>query len=87
MSPPQTGSITIVAQGERAARLLSCLREDLRESHVDIAHPDGNLVIVTDHSGSASSLSDFLEERLERCSQVLGIADWTRHLRVDRQSP
>ena len=84
----QVATITLVAPSDHdeAHRLLHCLRENLKELRVEIAEPDGNHVLVTDHSGSVSSLPDFLEERLERCSQALGIADWTRHLHVDREA-
>jgi hypothetical protein len=39
--PPQSGSITIMANDEPAAELLSCLRENLRELRVEISEPDG----------------------------------------------
>jgi hypothetical protein len=48
--PPQAGSITILADDEPAAELLSCLRENLRQLRVEIAEPDGHHVWVTDHS-------------------------------------
>jgi len=70
--PPQAGSITIVADDEPAAELLSCLREKLRKLRVEIAEPDGHHVWVTDHSGSVASLPDLVEERLDRCGQALG---------------
>jgi hypothetical protein len=80
----QAGSITIVADDEPATQLLSCLRENLRELRVGIAEPDGNHVLVTDHSGSAASLLNLLEERLDQCGRTLGIPDWTQHLLLDR---
>jgi hypothetical protein len=80
---PQSGSITIMADDEPAAELLSCLREDLRELRVEVAEPDGHHVWVTDHSGSVASLADLLEERLDRCGQALGVSDW-RDLRLRR---
>jgi hypothetical protein len=52
----QVGSITVIADDEAAAELLSCLRENLRELRVEIAEPDGHYVWVTDHSGSVASL-------------------------------
>ena len=85
--PPQSGSITIVADDEPAAELLSCLRENLRELRVEIAEPDGRHVWVTDHSGSVASLPDLLEERLDRCGQDLGISNRREHLLVDPQQP
>jgi hypothetical protein len=83
--PPQTGSITIRADDEPAAELLSCLREKLRKLRVEIAEPDGHHVWVTDHSGSVASLPDLLEERLDQCGQALGVSDWRVHLLVDRE--
>jgi hypothetical protein len=85
--PPQAGSITIMADDEPAAVLLSCLRENLRELRVEIAEPDGHHVWVTDHSGSVASLSDLLDERLDQCGRDLGISDWREHLRIDPQQP
>jgi hypothetical protein len=76
-----------MADDEPAAELLSCLREHLRELRVEIAEPDGNHVLVTDHSGSVASLPDLLEERLDQCGRDLGISDWGEHLRVDPQQP
>jgi hypothetical protein len=83
--PPQAGSITIMADDEPAAELLSCLREKLRKLMVEIAEPDGHHVWVTDHSGSVASLPDLLEERLDQCGQVLGVSDWRVHLLVARE--
>jgi hypothetical protein len=83
--PPQAGSITIMADDEPAAELLSCLREKLRKLRVEIAEPDGHHVWVTDHSGSVASLPDLLEERLDQCGQVLGVSDWRVHLLVARE--
>jgi hypothetical protein len=83
--PPQAGSITIMADDEPAAELLSCLREKLRKLRVEIAEPDGHHVWVTDHSGSVASLPDLLEERLDQCGQALGVSDWRVHLLVDRE--
>ena len=83
--PPQAGSITIMADDEPAAGLLSCLREKLRKLRVEIAEPDGHHVWVTDHSGSVASLPDLLEERLDQCGQTLGVSDWRVHLLVDRE--
>jgi hypothetical protein len=83
--PPQAGSITIMADDEPAAELLSCLREKLRKLRVEIAEPDGHHVWVTDHSGSVASLPDLLEERLDQCAQVLGVSDWRVHLLVARE--
>jgi hypothetical protein len=85
--PPQAGSITIVAEDEPAAELLSCLRENLRQLRVEIAEPDGHHVWVTDHSSSVASLPDLLDEQLDQCSQALGISDWREHLRIDPQQP
>jgi hypothetical protein len=85
--PPQAGSITIMADDEPAAQLLSCLRETLRQLRVEIAEPDGHHVWVTDHSGSVASLPDLLDERLDQCGQALGIPDWRDHLRIDPQQP
>jgi hypothetical protein len=82
---PQSGSITIMAAGEPAAELLSCLRENLRELRVEIAEPDGHHVWVTDHSGSVASLPDLLEERLDRCGRALGVSDWRDRLLVRRE--
>ena len=83
--PPQAGSITIMADDEPAAELLSCLRENVRELRVEIAEPDGHHVCVTDHSGSVASLPDLIEERLDQCGQAMGVSDWRDHLRVDRE--
>ena len=83
--PPQAGSITIMADDEPAAELLSCLREKLRKLRVEIAEPDGHHVWVTDHSGSVASLPDLLEKRLDQCGQALGVSDWRVHLLVDRE--
>jgi hypothetical protein len=83
--PHQAGSITIMADDEPAAELLSCLREKLRKLRVEIAEPDGHHVWVTDHSGSVASLPDLLEERLDQCGQALGVSDWRVHLLVDRE--
>ena len=83
--PPQAGSITIMADDEPAAELLSCLRENLRELRVEVAEPDGHHVWVTDHSGSVASLPDLIEERLDQCGQAMGVSDWRDHLRVDRE--
>jgi hypothetical protein len=83
--PPQAGSITIMADDEPAAELLSCLRENVRELRVEIAEPDGHHVWVTDHSGSVASLPDLIEERLDQCGQAMGVSDWRDHLRVDRE--
>ena len=85
--PPQAGSITIMADDEPAAELLSCLRENLREHRVEIAEPDGHHVWVTDHSGSVASLPDLLYQRLDQCGRDLGISDWRAQLRVDPQQP
>ena len=85
--PPQAGSITIMADDEPAAELLSCLRENLRELRVEIAEPDGHHVWVTDHSGSVASLPDLLDEQLDQCGEALGISDWREHLRIDPQQP
>ena len=85
--PPQAGSITIMADDEPAAELLSCLRENLRELRVEIAEPDGHHVWVTDHSGSVASLPDLLEERLDQCGHDLAISDRREHLLVDPQQP
>ncbi len=70
--PPQAGSITIMADDEPAAELLSCLRENVRELRVEIAEPDGHHVWATDHSCSVASLPDLIEERLDRCGQAMG---------------
>ena len=83
--PPQAGSITIMADDEPAAELLSCLRENVRELRVEISEPDGHHVWVTDHSGSVASLPDLLEERLDRCGQALAISDWRDRLLVGRE--
>lgn len=83
--PPQAGSITIMADDEPAAELLSCLRENVRELRVEISEPDGHHVWVTDHSGSVASLPDLIEERLDQCGQAMGVSDWRDHLRVDRE--
>ena len=83
--PPQSGSITIMADDKAAAKLLSCIRENLRKLRVEIAEPDGHHVWVTDHSGSVASLADLLEERLDQCGQALGVSDWRDHLLVDRE--
>ena len=83
--PPQAGSITIMADDEPAAELLSCLRENVRELRVEIAEPDGHHVWVTDHSGSVASLPDLIEERLDQCGQAMGVSDWRDHLRVVRE--
>jgi hypothetical protein len=83
--PPQAGSITIMADDEPAAELLSCLRENVRELRVEIAEPDGHHVRVTDHSGSVASLPDLIEERLDQCGQAMGVSDWRDHLLVDRE--
>jgi hypothetical protein len=83
--PPQAGSITIMADDEPAAELLSCLRENVRELRVEIAEPDGHHVWVTDHSGSVASLPNLIEERLDQCGQAMGVSDWRDHLRVDRE--
>ncbi len=85
--PPQAGSITIMADDEPAAELLSCLRENLRQLRVEIAEPDGHHVWVTDHSGSVASLPDLLDEQLDQCGRDLGISDWREHLRIDPQQP
>ena len=85
--PPQAGSITIMADDEPAAELLSCLRENLRQLRVEIAEPDGHHVWVTDHSGSVASLPDLLDERLDQCGRDLGISDWREHLGIDPQQP
>jgi hypothetical protein len=82
---PQSGSITIMADDEPAAELLSCLRENLRELRVDVSEPDGRHVWVTDHSGSVASLLDLIEERLDRCGQALGVSDWRDRLLVGRE--
>ena len=83
--PAQAGSITIMADDEPAAELLSCLRENVRELRVEIAEPDGHHVWVTDHSGSVASLPDLIEERLDQCGQAMGVSDWRDHLLVDRE--
>ena len=83
--PPQAGSITIMADDEPAAELLSCLRENVRELRVEISEPDGHHVWVTDHSGSVASLPDLIEERLDQCGQAMGVSDWRDHLLVDRE--
>ena len=83
--PPQAGRITIMADDEPAAELLSCLRENVRELRVEIAEPDGHHVWVTDHSGSVASLPDLIEERLDQCGQAMGVSDWRDHLLVDRE--
>ena len=85
--PPQAGSITIMADDEPAAELLSCLRENLRHLRVEIAEPDGHHVWVTDHSGSVASLPDLLDEQLDQCREALGISDWREHLRIDPEQP
>jgi hypothetical protein len=84
----QVATITIVAPSDPddAHRLLHCLRENFRELRVEIAEPDGNHVLVTDHSGSVASLSDLLEERLDQCGQALEISHWRDHLLVDREA-
>jgi len=78
----QVATITIVAPSDHddAHRLLHCLRENFRELRVEIAEPDGNHVLVTDHSGSVASLPDLLEERLDQCGQDLGISNRREHL-------
>lgn len=85
----QVATITIVAPSDHddAHRLLHCLRENFRELRVEIAEPDGNHVLVTDHSGSVASLPDLLEERLDQCGQDLGISNRGEHLLVDPQQP
>jgi hypothetical protein len=83
--PPQAGSITIMADDEPAAELLSRLRENVRELRVEIAEPDGHHVWVTDHSGSVASLPDLIEERLDQCGQAMGVSDWRDHLLVVRE--
>jgi hypothetical protein len=85
----QVATITIVAPSDHddAHRLLHCLRENFRELRVEIAEPDGNHVLVTDHSGSVASLPGLLEERLDQCGQDLGISNWREHLLVDPQQP
>jgi hypothetical protein len=83
----QVATITIVAPSDHddAHLLLDCLREKFRELRVEIAEPDGNHVLVTDHSGSVASLPDLLEERLDRCGQALGVSDWRDRLLVGRE--
>lgn len=81
----QVGSITVMADDEPAAELLSCLRENLRQLRVEIAEPDGHHVWVTDRSGSVASLPDLLDEQLDQCGPALGISDWRDHLRIDPQ--
>jgi hypothetical protein len=85
----QVATMTIVALSDHdnAHRLLHCLRENFRELRVEIAEPDGNHVLVTDHSGSVASLPDLLEERLDQCGQDLGISNRREHLLVDPQQP
>ena len=83
----QVGSITVIADDEPAAELLSCLRENLRQLRVEIAEPDGHHVWVTDRSGSVASLPDLLDEQLDQCGPALRISDWRDHLRIDPQQP
>jgi hypothetical protein len=85
----QVATITIVAPSDPddAHRLLHCLRENFRELRVEIAEPDGNHVLVTDHSGSVASLPDLLDEQLDQCAHDLAISDRREHLLVDPQQP
>jgi hypothetical protein len=57
--PPQSGSITIMADDKPAAKLLSCLRENLRKLRVEIAEPDGHHVWVTDHSAASPAVPTY----------------------------
>jgi hypothetical protein len=80
----QTGSITVVAQGEPADKLLDCLREKVAEYYqVEVDQPDGAHVHVSDPSDSVNDLPAFLDEHLDACAQMLGIPNRGAHLLVD----
>ena len=71
-----------MADGEPAARLLSCLRENVAELNVGVTEPDRGHVDV--NAPNVVGLPDLLEERLDQCAETLGISAWREHLLVDR---
>ena len=78
------GSITIREPGERAERLVRCLRAHAQQYSIGI-DGDPPEIMVVDMGGHADDLSAFLRERLDVCARELGF-DWRDHLAVQPAS-
>jgi hypothetical protein len=74
------GTIVIRKPGERADRLVRCLRANAREYRVAIEHhPDK--VLVVDQGGHGADMPAFLRERLDACAREVGFG-WGPHLAI-----
>jgi hypothetical protein len=74
-------NVRVREPGERAERLLDCLRAKADDYKIGVEAGTEGTLMASDRGGSADDLSAFLRAQLDGCAETLGY-DWRPYIFV-----